>query len=217
MHGPMTPSAACLAAALAVLPAAGVAQPGPAKPGVTEADPARSIGTEALALFVRICLGALGRGETPLAVASRELAGERPVPQEQLRSNGPARETAGWRVQGRHTVMLLEPGTQCAVYTEGVNPAAFLEEARLLMQRPDAVPGWIRRGEPQNSSSPRPFGTLTFLRVRYARLLPPPDARPAEGAVPLPAASIIASAAERTDGRPNTAVISVGMEAAPGR
>ena len=202
MHAPMTPPVACLAAALVAAPVAGLAQ----------TDPARSMGTDALALFARVCLAAYARGEAPQAVASQELAGERPVPQERLRTAGSAREIAGWRVQGRHTLMLLEPGAQCAVYTAGVDPAGFLEDTRRLMLQPDSLPGWIRRGEPQESSSPRPFGTLTFLRSHHTRLLPLPDAPPTRGPVPLPSVSILASAAQRTDGQPHTAVISVGTE-----
>ena len=108
--------------------------------------------------------------------------------------------------------MLLEPGAQCAVYTAGVDPAGFLEDTRRIMLQPDSLPSWIRRGEPQESSSPRPFGTLTFLRAQYTRLLPLPDAPPTGGPVPLPSVSILASAAQRTDGQPHTAVISVGTE-----
>lgn len=202
-------SAILLTAALLALPGPVRAQAGSGGAGAAAG---RAVGPEALDLFERVCLGALARGEDRQAVAARELAGAAPVPQERLRSNLPVREIAGWRVQDRHTVMLLEPGAQCAVYTAGVEPDAFLADARALMQRADALPGWVRQGEPQASDSPRPFGTLSFLRARFVRPLPLPDVRPGGGGVPLPAADILASAARRTDGQPNTAVISAALD-----
>ena len=186
-----------------------------AKPPTAGGSATRAMGAEALALFERVCIAALARREPAEAVAAAELAGSPRVPAERLRSNGPVRETAGWRVQGRHTVMMLEPGTQCAVYTEGVDPDAFLEAVQALMLRAEAMPGWVRQGQPSRSASPRPFGTLTYLRARYTSILPPAGKPPQSGPIPLPVANILASAANRTDGRPNTAVITTDIEVPP--
>lgn len=191
------------------------AQPGPAKPQTAPGTAAQALGAEALALFERVCIAALARRESAETVAAAELAGSPRVPAERLRVNGPVRETAGWRVQGRHTVMMLEPGTQCAVYTEGIDPDAILDAAQALMLRADALPGWARQGQPSRSVTPRPFGMLTYVRARYTSIVPPAGKPPQSGPVPQPASNIIASAANRTDGRPNTAVITTDIEAAP--
>ncbi|MBW6400985.1 hypothetical protein KPL78_24210 [Roseomonas sp. HJA6] len=184
----------------------------PPPPGRRWARPSRRLiqarrwGEWALALFERICIAALLRHEPPDAVAAEELAGSPRIPPEHLRANTAARETAGWRVRGRSasfTLMLLEPGTQCAVYAEGVDPAAFLDAAEQPMLRWDALPGWLR--QPRHSASPRPFGMLSFRRSRY---------RPDQSSR-APMAHIVASAADRRDGRLNTAVISTGIDTAP--
>lgn len=194
----------------AVMLAAGSsrAQTGPAKPPAAEGS--ATVGEETLALFERVCITALLRGEPPASVAATALAGSPRVPQDRLRANGPVRETAGWRVRGRSasfTVMMLEPGTQCAVYAEGVDPAAFLDAAEQFMRRTDALPGWLRQGQPQQSASPRPFGMLSYRRARYVA------DRPGGGKTPPVAqmAHLVASAADRSDGRPNTAVISTSL------
>lgn len=167
-------------------------------------------GGEALALFERVCLAAMVRGEAADAVARGELRDATPIPAEQLRRNANSREAAGWRVRGRHatyTVMIVEPGTQCAVYAQGVAPGAFLDAARQLLLRQDRLPGWSPRGEPQTWTAQRPFGTLTFLSVSYV----PAASKPG---VPARAsgATVTVSAANRTDGRADTAVISMAFE-----
>jgi len=183
------------------------AQSGPAKPPAVSA---QAVGEEALALFERICLAALARQVPPETVAAEALVESPRIPPERLRANEAARETAGWRVRGAtasFTLMLLEPGTQCAVYAEGVDPAAFLDGAERLMLGAEVLPGWLRQGQPQHSASPRPFGMLSFRRARY---VPGGKAPPAARM-----AHVVASAADRRDGRPNTAVISVGIDTAP--
>ncbi|MBR0679658.1 hypothetical protein GXW74_04120 [Roseomonas eburnea] len=195
-----------------------LAQPATTKPPIDAAGAAQAVGAEALALFERICIAALARREAPLAVAAAELAGATRVPAERLRASGPVRETAAWRVQGRHgrfSVVMLEPGTQCAIFAEGVAPETFLAQARQLMLRQDRFPGWARQGEPQQSAAQRPFGLLTYLRTRYASTLPPAGKPGGSGVEPPTAANVVASAANRTDGRPNTAVITSDIEAGP--
>lgn len=133
------------------------------------------------------------------------------MPAERLRSTGAARETAGWRVRGSNaafTVMMLEPGAQCAVYAEGVDPAAFLDGAEAAMLRADVLPGWWRQGQPQHSASPRPFGMLSFRQARYLSDRPAGDKTRPVARI----AVVMASAVSRTDGRPDTAVISAGFE-----
>lgn len=198
----------------------GVSKPGgaPATGGGTAPVAGAAVGAEALALFERVCIAALARRQPAEAVATEELAASPRVPADRLRVMGPVRETAGWRVQGqaaRHTVMMMEPGTQCAVYTDGVDPEAFLDGAQALMLRAAALPGWLRRGEPSRSASPRPYGTLTYLGARYVSILPPVDTPRQAGPVPLPVANVLASAANRTDGRPNTAMITTSFEPPP--
>lgn len=120
-------------------------------------------------------------------------------------------------MQGRHTVMMLEPGTQCAVYTEGVDPDAFLEAVQALMLRAEAMPvgcGRASRRVPHRRAGP--FGTLTYLRARYTSILPPAGKPPPIG--PDTAAGREhprLGAANRTDGRPNTAVITTDIEVPP--
>ncbi len=177
---------------------------------------ARAVGAEALALFERVCVAALARRQPAEAVAAAELATSPRVPADRLRTSGPVRETAGWRVQGRlgrHSVVMLEPGSQCAVYTDGIDPDAFLDDVQALMLRAEALPGWVRRGQPSRSASPRPYGMLTYLRADYTSILPPGDKPPQSGPVPLPDATILASAANRTDGPPNTAVLTTSFGA----
>ena len=183
-----------------------------AKPPTAPGAAAQAMGAEALALFERVCIAALARREPAEAVATAELAGSPRVPADRLRANGPVRETAGWRVQGRHTVMMLEPGAQCAIYTEGIASDAVLDAVQALMLRAEALPGWARQGQPSRSASPRPFGMLTYRQSRYTSTLPPAGKPTQPG--PPPVANILASAANRTDGRPNTAVITTDIEAA---
>lgn len=202
---------------LMVLITLGVLGGGPvhAQVGATKPADTRSVGQEALALFERVCIDALVRRIPAEQVAAAALTGSARVPAERLRTNGPVRETAGWQVQGRagrHTVMMLEPGSQCAIYTEGVEPDGFLAAVQTLMLRADLLPGWTRQGEPTRSSSPRPFGTLTYLRARYVSLPPSGSMAPPSGVAALPTATILASAANRTDGRPNTAVLTTDIE-----
>lgn len=207
-------------AALILLAASGapaLAQGGGAKPGPQAGDPAAAVGAEAVALFERVCIAALARRQPAEAVAAAELAASPRVPADRLRVLGPVRETAGWRVQGRagrYTVMMMEPAAQCTVYTDGVDPDGFLAGAQALMLRAEALPGWLRQGEPSRSASPRTYGMLTYLRARYVSILPPPERPPQSGPLPLPVAHVIASAANRTDGRPHTAVISTSFEVA---
>ncbi|MEO3473017.1 hypothetical protein AAFN86_14200 [Roseomonas sp. CAU 1739] len=218
MKQPNPLAAASVLALLVATAGPGFAQGGAGKPPTNPGNNAQAVGAEALALFERVCIAALARRQPAESVANAELGGSPRVPAERLRVNGPVRETAGWRVQGqrgRHTVMMLEPGEQCAVYTEGVDPDAFLDGAQALMQRADALPGWMRQGQPSRSASPRPFGMLTYVRARYTSVLPPVGKPPPSGPVPLPVANLIASAANRTDGRPNTAVITTDIEVTP--
>ena len=65
---------------------------------------------------------------------------------------------------------------------------------------------------PSRSASQRPYGMLTYLRADYTSILPMENKPPQSGPVPLPAVTILASAASRTDGRPNTAVITTSFE-----
>lgn len=193
-------------AALALPPAPAHAQSG--KPPTVESPGADAVGAEALALFDRICVAALGRGVPPVEVARAELSGATAVPAERLRSMGQVRETAAWRVRGQHgqySVVMMEPGTQCGIFAEGVSPEGFLEAARRLMVSADRFPGWRRLGEPQTSVQQRPYGRLTYLSVAYAPAQPPRG-----GAAPQDA-RVTASAANRTDGRPDTAVISTAF------
>ncbi len=183
---------------------AALAQSGGTKPSTAPGSDPAAVGVEALALFERVCIAALVRNEAPVAIAAASLTGAQPVPAAQLRTRGRVRETAGWRVRGRHgrhTVMMLDPGAQCAIYTGGVDPEAFLAEAQALMLRTDLLPGRRRQGDPARTTSSRPYGTLTLVRTRFDGI----DAVP--GKQPLPGVTIAASAADRTDGRADTAVI----------
>lgn len=192
---------ACLAG-----PAA--AQPAPAAPATAP----QEVGAEALDLFERVCLVALARREPAAAVAADVLRDHPPVPAERLRSAGGVRETAAWRVRGRaatYSVTLMEPRAQCGVFAEGVAPDAFLAAAQVLMLDPARLLGWVRRGDPRISVQQRPYGTLTYLHAQYVSILPPPAG--GDGPTPLPGATVTASAAQRTDGRPDTAVISTSL------
>ena len=203
-------------ALLAASAGTALAQAGGAKPATRPAaGDARAVGAEAIALFERVCVAALARRQPAETVAAAELAASSRVPADQLRVRGTVRETAAWRVQGRfgrHSVVMLEPGNQCGLYTEGVDSDAFLDAMQALMLRAEAMPGWMRRGEPSRSASQRPYGMLTYLRADYTSILPMENKPPQSGPVPLPAVTILASAASRTDGRPNTAVITTSFE-----
>ncbi len=204
---------ALLAALLAVLPAApALAQ---AVPVPAPAAAARALTQEVVGIYERVCLAATLRGEAvPDAVARALGSAAAPVPADQLGGNQQVRETAAWLVSGlygRYRLNTLEPGGQCGLVGEGVDHDAFLAAAAEIMARgPAFMPGWEPQGAPQRSGGPRPFGTLTYLAASYTRRDAPPPA-------PLRVLAIVASAAERTDGRPNTGVISVSLREEAGR
>jgi hypothetical protein len=88
---------------------------------------------------------------------------------------------------------------------EGVDHDAFLAGAAGIMGRAATLmPGWLPRGAPERSGGPRPFGTLSYLGATFVRRDAPPPA-------PQRVLSIVASAAQRTDGRPDTGVLSVSV------
>jgi hypothetical protein len=82
-----------------------------------------------------------------------------------------------------------------------VDHDAFLDGAGRIMARgTELLPGATSIGTPQRSGGPRPFGTLSYLALSYSVAGPPARL-----------ATITASAAQRTDGRPNTGVISLSV------
>jgi hypothetical protein len=62
------------------------------------------------------------------------------------------------------------------------------------------MPGWAATGAPRRNSGARPFGTLTYVSGSFTRAAAPPRVL-----------TITGSAAARTDGRPNTGVISIAL------
>jgi hypothetical protein len=181
----------------------------PALAQAVPAHAARALTQEVVGIYERVCVTATLRGEAVPAAVARELGtAAAPVPADQLGGNQAVRETAAWLVSGlygRYRLNTLEPGGQCGVVGEGVDHDAFLAAAGEIMARgPASMPGWLPQGAPQRSGGPRPFGTLTYVSASYARRDAPPPA-------PLRVLAIVASAAERTDGRPNTGVISVSL------
>lgn len=158
---------------------------------------------EALGLFHRVCIAALVRREPAEAIAAAAFPEAWRVPADRLRRTEQIRETAAWRVPShlaRHSVILMEPGTQCGVFTEGVVPDTFLFHARRTMTDAARFPGWQLRGDLRESVQQRPYGTLTYVFAEYA------GTGPQQGE-----AHVTASAANRTDGRPNTAIITTAL------
>ena len=195
-----------LVAMLGAAPAAALAQAMPAPPAAAAS---RALAQEALRIFETICLPALLRGEAVAPIVARELGTAASVlPPDQLRGNEAVRETAGWLVtglHGRYRLNTTEPGGQCGLLAAGVEHDAFLAgAARIMGSAPDTMPGWTVTGPAQRTSGARPFGTLTYLVASYTRADAPPPA-------PTRVLAIVASAAERTDGRPNSGVISVSI------
>jgi hypothetical protein len=102
---------------------------------------------------------------------------------------------------GRYRLNTIEPGGQCGLLAEGVDHDAFLAGATQIMGRGgEFMPGWTATGAPQRSSGARPFGTLTYVSASYVGTMTPPRML-----------TITGSAAARTDGRPNTGVISSAL------
>lgn len=195
-----------LVAMLAASPAMALAQALPAPPALAAS---RALTQEALRIFETICLPATLRGEAVPPIVARELGtAAAALPPDQLRGNEAVRETAGWLVSGlhgRYRLNTTEPGGQCGLLAEGVDHDAFLGGAgRIMGGAPETMPGWTVTGPAQRTSGARPFGTLTYLVANYTRADAPPPA-------PMRVLAIVASAAERTDGRPNTGVISVSI------
>ncbi|WP_198369699.1 hypothetical protein [Roseomonas rosulenta] len=192
--------------AMLAAPVAALAQAVPAPPPVAAA---RALTQEAMRIFEATCLPAVLRGEAVAPIIAREFGtAAAALPPDQLRGNEAVRETAGWLVSGMHGRYRLnttDPGGQCGVLAEGVDHDAFLGgAARIMGSAPESMPGWTVAGPAQRTSGARPFGTLTYLVANYTRADAPPPA-------PTLVLAIVASAADRTDGRPNTGVISISI------
>jgi hypothetical protein len=192
--------------AMLAAPAAALAQAMPVPPPVAAA---RALALEAMRVFETACLPAALRGEpVPEAVARGFGAAAAALPPDQLRGNDAVRETGAWLVtglHGRYRLNTIEPGGQCGLLAEGVDHDTFLGAAAQIMARAtEVMPGWAPQGPPGRSAGPRPFGTLTYVSATFSRADAPPPA-------PVRLLSITASAAERTDGRPNTGVVSVAI------
>jgi hypothetical protein len=190
---------ALLIAALMAAPAHAMAQ---ARPDPAAAS--RALTQEVLGIFETVCLAATLRGEAVPAAVARVLgAAAAPLPPNQLRGTDRIRETAGWTVagqNGRYRLTTIEPGGQCGLTAEGVDHDAFLDgTARIIARGAELMPGWTAPAAPTRTSGDRPFGTLTYVAANFTRATAPR------------VLSITGSAASRTDGRPNTGVISSAL------
>ncbi|BDG73717.1 hypothetical protein [Roseomonas fluvialis] len=192
--------------ALLAAPVAALAQAVPVPPPVAAS---RALTQEAMRIFEATCLPAALRGEAVPPIVARDFGtAAAAVPPDQLRGNDAVRETGAWLItglHGRYRLNTIEPGGQCGLLAEGVDHDSFLGAAAQIMARaPEVMPGWTLDGTPQRTSGARPFGTLTYVSATFSRADAPPPA-------PVRLLSITASAAERTDGRPNTGVVSVAI------
>lgn len=191
-----------IAALVAAAPAAAQAQ---AMPRPDAAAASRALTQEVLGIFETVCLAAMVGGEAVPAVVVRVLgAAAAPLPAAQLRGTDQVRETGGWMVSGqfgRYRLNTIEPGEQCGLLAEGVDHDAFLAGTMRIMGRGgDLMPGWTATGTPQRQAGARPFGTLTYVSANYVGNTTPPRML-----------TITGSAAARTDGRPNTGVVSSAL------
>jgi hypothetical protein len=183
---------------LAAAPAAAVAQ---AKPGTDAATPERALTQEVLGIFRSVCLASAVSGEAVPDVVARVLgASAAALPANRLRVNERVRETGVWIVtgrQGRYRLNTMEPRRQCGVVAEGVDHDAYLDgTAQIIEQAGTLMPGWTAAGAPRRQSGQRPFGTVTYVSGNVVANTTPPRMLTVTG-----------SAAARTDGRPNTGVI----------
>jgi hypothetical protein len=196
-----------LTAMLAAAPAVALAQ---AMPRPDTAAASRALTQEVLGIFQTVCLASAVSGDAVPAAVARVLgATATAIPAGQLRSTDRVRETGGWMVAGQHgryRLNTIEPGGQCGLLAEGVDHDAFLEgTAQIMAQAGTLMPGWTAAGAPQRQSGARPFGTLTFVGANFIGNTTPPRML-----------SITGSAASRTDGRPNTGVISSSLRDSSG-
>jgi hypothetical protein len=194
--------------AMLAAPVAALAQAVPVPPPVAAA---RALTQEAMRIFEATCLPAALRSEPVAPLIAREFGtAAAPVPPDQLRGNDAVRETGAWLItglRGRYRLNTIEPGGQCGLLAEGIDHDTFLGAAAQIMARAtEAMPGWTAEGTPQRTSGARPFGTLTYVSGTFSRADAPPPA-------PVRLLSITASAANRTDRRPNTGVVSVAIRA----
>lgn len=192
----------------ALLIAALAAAPGPvfaqAMPRPDTAAASRALTQEVLGIFESVCLASTLSGQAVPETVARVLgANASALPANQLRATDQVRETGGWMVTGQHgrfRLNTIEPGGQCGILAEGVDHDAFLDgTARIIARGAELMPGWTPPAAPQRSSGARPFGTLTYLAANFTRAAAPR------------VLSITGSAASRTDGRPNTGVISSAL------
>lgn len=191
-----------LTAMLAAAPAMALAQ---AMPRPDAAAASRALTLEVLGMFQTVCLASAASGEAVPAVVARVLgAAATPIPAGQLRATDQVRETGGWMVAGQHgryRLNTIEPGSQCGLLAEGVDHDAFLDgTTQIIGQAGTLMPGWTAAGAPRRQSGARPFGTLTFIGANFIGNTTPPRML-----------AITGSAASRTDGRPNTGVISSSL------
>jgi hypothetical protein len=191
-----------LTAMLAAAPALALAQ---AMPRPDPVAASRALTQEVLDIFRTICLASAGNGEAVPATVARVLgASAVALPADRLRSNEQVRETGGWMVtgqQGRYRLNTIEPGSQCGLVAEGVDHDAYLEGTmQIIAQAGTRMPGWTPAGAPRRQSAARPFGTLTFVTANFVANTTPPRMLTVTG-----------SAAARTDGRPNTGVITLSL------
>jgi hypothetical protein len=203
----MTRRALMLSAMLAA-PMGALAQAVPVPPPVAAS---RALAQEAVRIFETTCLPAALRGEPVPPIVTRELGNAAAaVPPDQLLGNDALRETAAWLVTGMHGRYRLNttiPDGRCGLLAEGVDHDSFLSAAAQIMAGArELMPGWTPAGAPQRSSSALPAATLTYLNGTFSRADAPPPA-------PVRVLSVTATAAQRTDGRPNTGVISVAIRA----
>lgn len=190
---------------LALLAATSTAALAQAVPRPDAAAASRALTQEVLRIFETVCLSATLSGEAVPAVVDRVLGATAvAVPAGQLRATDQVRETGGWMVTGqfgRYRLNTIEPGGQCGILAEGVDHDAFLDGATQIMGRAGTLmPGWTPAGAPQRQSGARPFGTLTYVSANFIGNTTPPRML-----------TITGSAAARTDGRPNTGVISTAL------
>ena len=191
-----------ISAMLATAPAMALAQAMP-RPDIATAS--RALTLEVLGIFETVCLAATLSGESVPVVVDRVLGSRAAaVPAEQLRATDQLRETGGWLVAGqfgRYRLNTVEPASQCGLFAEGVDHDAFLDGTMRIVGTVGSLPsGWAAAGAPQRESGARPFGTLTYVRANFIGTTTPPRML-----------SITGSAASRTDGRPNTGVISSSL------
>ncbi|CAH0284330.1 hypothetical protein [Roseomonas sp. CECT 9278] len=190
-----------LAAMLAAAPALALAQ---AMPRPDTAAVSRALTQEVLGIFQSVCLASAVSGEAVPAAVARVLGqAASGLPAGQLRGNDRVRETAGWLIDGQHgryRLSTIEPGGQCGLTAEGVDHDAFLDgTAQIIARGTELMPGWTPPAAPHRSSGERPFGTLTYVAANFTRATAPR------------VLSVTGSAASRTDGRPNTGVISSAL------